>query len=119
MQKRIYLASPYSSDDPALRESRYKAACSVTAQLLDKGNLVFSPIVHSHMLAENYDLAGEFVFWSEWCLSFLRHWATHFAVLELAGWQESKGIAVEKRIAEELGLPMLTARSDFFRKGQI
>ena len=106
MQRRIYLASPYTSPDSKVREVRYLAACTVAAEIMKKGNLVFSPIAHSHVLAKKYQLPGHFDFWQNWCLSFLRHWATHFCILDMPGWDESKGIAAEKLVAEELGLPV-------------
>ena len=33
----IYLASPYSDPDPAVREQRFEAACAVTAVMLRAG----------------------------------------------------------------------------------
>lgn len=107
MQKRIYLASPYTSPDSGIRRLRYKFACTVAAEIMKKGDLVFSPIAHSHVLAENYQLPHDFNFWQSWCLSFLRHWATHFCILDIPGWQESKGIMAEKKLADELGLPVV------------
>ncbi len=106
MQKRIYLASPYTSSDPKVREMRYLAACCTAAEIMEKGNLVFSPIVHSHVLAKRYQLPVHFDFWQNWCLSFLRYWATDFYILDMPGWRESRGIAAERIVAEELGLPV-------------
>ncbi len=106
MQKRIYLASPYTSPISNIREARYQAACNVAAEIMKAGDLVFSPIVHSHILAKKCQLPGDFDFWQNWCLSFLRHWATDFFILVMPGWRESKGIAAEKLVAEDLGLPV-------------
>lgn len=107
MPRRIYLASPYTSPDPRIREFRYVAACSAAALVMEKGDLVFSPIAHSHPLARYYELPPSFGFWEEWCLSFLRNWATHFTILDIPGWVESKGIAAEKALADKLGLPVI------------
>lgn len=106
MQRRIYLASPYTSPDSRLREARYVAACSAAALVMEKGDLVFSPIAHSHSLVQYRELPVDFDFWQNWCLSFLRNWATHFCILDMPGWRESKGVAAEKLVAEELGLPV-------------
>ncbi len=46
----VYLASPYTSSDIAVCEERYQAACRATAALIRAGQVVFSPIVHSHPL---------------------------------------------------------------------
>lgn len=107
MQRRIYLASPYTSTDARLREARYWAACSAAALVMEKGDLVFSPIAHSHSLAKFHELPVDFDFWQSWCLSFLRNWATHFTILDIPGWAESSGIAAEKALADSLGLPVI------------
>lgn len=102
--KRIYLASPYTHKDKAIRVRRYNEACKACARLLGEGNLVFSPIAHSHPLAR-HDLPLEFDFWREWCLSFIQHWATDFYILTLDGWKESRGINAERNQAVICGLP--------------
>lgn len=107
MQKRIYLASPYTSPDPQIRKTRYEAACAAAAQIMAKGDLVFSPIAHSHVLPEYCDLPVDFDFWQNWCLSFLRHWATHFVILEIPGWDKSKGIMKEHELAVLLDLDIV------------
>ena len=43
----IYLASPYSDPDPAVRQSRFEAACKATAEMLRAGLIVFSPVMWS------------------------------------------------------------------------
>lgn len=42
--KKIYLAIPYSG----IEEESYQAANKVAAKLIADGNIVFSPITHSH-----------------------------------------------------------------------
>ncbi len=46
----IYLASPYTHVDAAVRESRFDAACLAMSTLMRAGLSVYSPIVHSHPL---------------------------------------------------------------------
>ena len=100
----IYLASPYSHPDPAIREERFRAACRAAAQLMRIGNIVFSPIVHSHPIAL-HGLPTDWRFWE-------RHDREHLVrcdevvVLMLNGWQESEGVHAEIRIAAELGKPV-------------
>ncbi len=43
----IYLASPYTHVDAAVRESRFDAACLATSTLMRAGLTVYAPIVHS------------------------------------------------------------------------
>ena len=100
----IYLASPYSHPDAAIREERFHAACVAAAQLMRAGNIVFSPIVHSHPIALQ-GLPTDWRFWE-------RHDREHLArcdevvVLMLDGWQESEGVLAEIRIAAELLKPV-------------
>jgi hypothetical protein len=47
----IYLASPYSHPDPAVREARFREACRAAAKLMRLGQPAFSPIVHGHPIA--------------------------------------------------------------------
>jgi len=44
----IYLASPFSHPDPAVREQRFEAACRAAADLIRQGKSIFSPIAHSY-----------------------------------------------------------------------
>jgi hypothetical protein len=100
----IYLASPYSHDDPAVRKSRYEAACKATAYLIKQGHNVYSPIVYSHQLTE-YGLGTEWETWSELDKAILRN-ATHLWVLQLEGWESSHGIQAELQLASLFGVPV-------------
>ena len=100
----IYVASPYSHPDRAVRTSRYDAARRHTARLACEGRLVYSPIVHSHPLAE-LGLPGDWKFWAKHSRHMLAA-CREVIVLALPGWQESRGIAAELAIAAELGLPV-------------
>ena len=99
----IYLASPYSSPDPAVREARFKAACQAAAGLLLYGKLVFSPIAHSHPLTA-YGLGGGFEDWCTWNTWFISR-CEELWVLMLDGWKESTGVTAETAIARALGKP--------------
>ncbi len=46
--EKIYLATPYTDFDPAVRAARFFAVNKVAAHLMKKGFLVFSPISHTH-----------------------------------------------------------------------
>ena len=100
----IYLASPYSHPDPAVREARFEAACKAAAGILREGGIVFSPIAHSHHIAK-YGLPPELGFWLRIDRAILAHCsAVH--VLMLPGWRESKGVEAEIMEAERLGIPV-------------
>ena len=100
----IYLASPYSHSDPAVREQRNRVACQTAAALLRAGHATFSPIVHSHPLVE-HGLPTEWEFWQQVDRRFLAA-CDVVVVLMLDGWRESVGVQTEIRIARELGKPI-------------
>lgn len=100
----IYLASPYSHPDQAVREQRFRAACRAAVALLRAGQLVFSPITHSHPLAQ-HGLPGNWQFWERYDREFLER-CDEVVVLMLPGWKESVGVQAEIRIAGELGKPV-------------
>jgi hypothetical protein len=99
----IYLASPYSHPDPAVREERFRAACRATAALLHAGEVVFSPIVHSHPLVA-FAMPTAWSFWERIDRAHLER-CDEVAVLMLDGWEESIGVREELRLARELGKP--------------
>lgn len=100
----IYLASPYSHPDPAVRERRFRGACRAAAALLRSGRAVFSPIAYSHPLVA-HGLPTDWSFW-EW--QDREHLARcdEVMVLMLDGWEESVGVREEIRIAREMGKPV-------------
>lgn len=100
----IYLASPYSHPDPAVRAQRFRAACRAAVALLHAGHVVFSPITHSHPLAQ-HGLPGNWQFWERYDREFLQR-CDEVVVLMLPGWRKSVGVQAEIRIARELGKPV-------------
>ena len=104
--QRIYLASPYTHRDEKVMTFRYKEALKATARLINKGCLVFSPIVHCHPIAIAHTLPRDCEFWQAFDTSFLLHWAEAVNVLCLHNWKESTGIRAELLIAQEAKLPI-------------
>lgn len=104
--KFIYLASPYSHPDPAVREARYTAACKKTAQYARKGIAVFAPIVHSHPVAAYMDPADcmNFDLWMKLDLPILKD-AAEMHILCIDGWRSSRGVTREIEFAQYNGIP--------------
>ncbi len=69
------------------------------------GFLVFSPISHTHPIAEAGDLPKGWEFWESYDRTFLE-WCDRLHVLKLPGWRESIGVAAEIQIAGQLGKPV-------------
>ena len=100
----IYLASPYTHPDPAVREQRFEAACRAAAALTRAGHIVFSPVAHSHPIAQ-YGLPTDWGYWERTDRAFLER-CDLLVVLMLDGWRESRGVAEEIGLAHGLGLPV-------------
>ena len=97
----IYLASPYSDPTPAVRAKRFLDALHYTAEATRDGEMVFSPIVHSHPLALGC-ASGDWDFWREFDLRLLSA-CDILRVLQVPGWEKSRGVSDEIRAAIEMG----------------
>ena len=100
----IYVASPYTHPDPAVREARFQAACRAAAELIRQGKAVFAPIAHSHPIAQ-YGLPKDWSFWQACDRQHLEV-CSEVVVLMLDGWEQSRGVQAEIAIARELGKPV-------------
>ena len=106
MKSFVYLASPYSHADERVMFSRFEAACQAAAKLMLAGETVFSPIAHSHPVCVH--IAGvqtDFEFWMKQDLPILRC-AEKLLVLMLPGWEQSRGVTEEIRVAKTEGIPV-------------
>ncbi len=99
----IYLASPYASDSAAVREARLEAVRFVCGKLVNGGKIVLSPMVYTGELALRgfYPPQG----WYAFDLQFLAR-ADELLVLQLPGWEQSKGILVEIAAAQTKNIPV-------------
>ena len=103
--KKIYLATPYSHKQQNIRRDRFNAVNEVAAKLMRDGNLVFSPISHTHPIAEAGGLPKDWEFWEEYDKTFIE-WADEVYVFMQEGWAESKGVTAEIEIAKETNKPI-------------
>lgn len=105
----IYLAGPYTSPDPDVRQRRFVEHCIAGAKLADLDRWpVFSPIAHGHALCEQGGLVRlDHEFWMRQCLPFLRN-SDALVVLTIDGWRESNGTQAEIAEAESCGIPVFT-----------
>ena len=103
MRPLIYLAVPYSHDDPQVRHERFRAANRAAGQLMQQGHKVFSPISHTHPIAIECDLPKGWDYWESFDRAYMNH-CYKIVVLCVEGWENSKGIRAELQIAYELGL---------------
>lgn len=111
MSKLVYLASPYSHPDAAVREARFDAACRATAISLRVGHFVYSPIAHTHPLAVKYELPSDWKFWAAFDEAMISR-CDRLWVLEIDGWRESVGVTAEIEIARRIGIRVDWLRPD-------
>lgn len=109
--KKIYLATPYSDPDPAIRAARFVAVNRVAARLMSEGLLVFSPISHGHPIALSGDLPRGWEFWREYVIPFIE-WCDEVHVFMQPGWEDSVGVSAETLIAIEMDKPVVYIEDD-------
>lgn len=100
----VYLASPYSHDDPEVRRQRYEAAKQAVAQIAALGVPVYSPIVHWHSIALENGLPTDAAFWQTQNDSLMLA-SGGIWIFCLDGWRQSKGVEAEIKFAELNDLP--------------
>jgi hypothetical protein len=101
----IYLACPYTHEDPNVVEQRFQDVNKAAAALIRKGEIVYSPISQNHPIAK-YGLPVEWEFWERYDTEFLRL-ASAMYVLTSEGWDKSIGVTAEIKIAEKLFIPVI------------
>ena len=101
----IYLACPYSHLDSNVREYRFMKANQAAANLMRDGHIVYSPISHTHPIAMEGDLPLDWSYWQSVDEFYIRL-CEKVVVLELNGWQKSKGVQAEIEIARALDKPV-------------
>jgi hypothetical protein len=101
----VYLASPYSHDDPRVREARFRLACEAASVIMRAGLHVFSPIAHTHPIAMAGGLPTGWDYWRGYDEAMLGACGA-MAILQIPGWRESRGVQGEFEIAQKLGLPV-------------
>lgn len=104
----IYLASPYSHPSKWTRERRFRSACRQAAAMMRRGALVFSPIAHSHPVAE-FGLPRDWSFWEKYDREMISK-CERMVVLMLDGWRDSVGVRAEIEIAKAARKPVSYAK---------
>jgi hypothetical protein len=103
--KPIYLASPYTHDDKAVREARFEQVATVLHQLSQEEWLVFSPIVHTVPLQDKTGAGTTWQYWKEideaWIECCQAVW-----VCTMPGWMASVGVSAEITHAQKCGIPV-------------
>ncbi len=72
---------------------------------MKRGNVIFSPIAHSHSIECEAGFMEGFDFWMYQDLPILEK-SSELWVLELEGWKQSRGVAREIETARSAGIPI-------------
>ena len=99
--KKVYLATPYTGT-PEQQKERFDQACLIAGEIIQQGHCVFSPIAHSHPIAEICGIDGTHDFWKDQNESWLS-WCDEVWVAEIPGRQKSKGVQWEISWAHKHG----------------
>lgn len=99
----IYLASPFAHPSVVVREARLEAVRHVCGKMIGEGRIVLSPLVYAGELAQRGFHAPQG--WYAWDLQFLAR-ADELLVLQLPGWEQSKGVLVEIAAAQAKNIPI-------------
>jgi hypothetical protein len=104
--KIIYLGSPYSHDSIEVVNLRHKQICTIAANMMLAGKVVFSPIAHTHEMARLNNLDAEWSdFWKRQCLAMVEA-CDEFGVVKLDGWTISNGLIAEAEYAKHIMKPI-------------
>jgi len=111
MKTLVYLASPYSHDDQAVRQWRFDRINEAASFLMRRGLHIFSPISECHPIAMAGGLPTDWAFWKDYDEAILSM-CRALVVLMLPGWDKSTGVAGETQIARRLDIEMLWTYPD-------
>ena len=122
-KKLIYLGGPYSHPDETVRKKRYNTYRKASMLILDKHDcLVFSPITHSHPIVTVKNFPERLWSYDIWLQLDRRLLSVcdELWILDIDGWQDSKGVALEIEHAKEIGIPikMITKRGRVYNYDQ-
>ena len=112
--KLIYLACPYSHESSTVREARFVLANAAAAVLMRAGLYAFSPISHTHPIAQTGGLPLGWDYWEGYDREILSHCGA-LVVLEIPGWRESKGVTGELKISRALCIPAMVLTTEELR----
>lgn len=99
----IYLAVPYSHPTAGVRQYRFEQANYVAGMLMQRGEMVFSPISQNHPIAKVAELPSDWAFWEEYDKRILAA-CDRLYILCIEGWVASVGVSAELALARNLGL---------------
>ena len=102
---KVYIAGPYTNDNPEVRKANIKKAQKIGQQFLEKGHHPYVPHTHTGYW-KDLDVTYEDVM--QFHFTFLDNWAEALFFID-----SSPGADREKIKAEQLGIPVFTSMEEF------
>ncbi len=99
-----YAASPYSHPRIEVRRARTTAAAAAVLEMINSDKAVFSPVVYSAILQDQHGFSPPDG-WYDFDLNFLAI-AAGLTILEIPGWDHSRGILIEMGFARGREIPI-------------
>ena len=103
--KYIYLAGPYSHENPRVMAIRETLLTVTAAYYIERGYNVFSPITESSEYQRRGGLKGCWDFWGERDKQIISK-VDEVWVLNLPGWEKSIGVSAEIEFANSIEIPV-------------
>jgi nucleoside 2-deoxyribosyltransferase len=101
----VYVATPYSIFEDGL-DAAHRAACQITGDLLRYGVNAFSPIVHSHHVAEHANIDRmDHKFWMRADEAYMKK-CDALVVAQIDNWENSVGVNMELKHFRDVGKPI-------------
>jgi len=105
----IYIACPYSHPDKEVRDYRVRKATEAAATYVKAGQIVYSPLNHTHGIASFIDddrLTQDFNFWVMYFDRAFMTVCSELVVVMASGWTKSRGVRYEIQYFKSRGLPI-------------
>ena len=104
MRTLIFLSSPYFHHDEEIMQSRVIAVQRVAKNMLERGEIVLSPLIHNKSLTD-MGLKKNDKFWYDYSCEMLMR-CDQVSVLRIPGWYSSAGVNQEISTARSLDIPV-------------
>lgn len=108
----IYVAAPFTSESPVTQSWRHERTCEFVSRMLSQGFHAFSPVCYCLPIAERNGWPTDAGRWHQFNMDVLRRCEAMY-ILQLPGWQNSKGVTIEIKTCVILGMAMVHYDEDF------
>ena len=106
MSKIIYLATPYTHEDPSVMDFRSEVSDIIAADLTVQGETIFAPIMWHHV-AKKHNLPKDWGFWADFDEDFIKV-SGKLLIILIAGVNKSVGVSTEIKLANKYNLEIDT-----------